>query len=140
MINTHELELPLSRTYFHDSKGVRAINVLLYSVPHLRLHLFFLGTRFVPSANYEEVQIYSLHQSHIGLKLLTASFFSRLETNVTGSQFLKEEGRGRERRRGGGGRGGGRGLACDIKVKVSHRLITAGAVGVGPTVSLAHHI
>ena len=25
MINTHELELPLSRTYFHGSEGVRAI-------------------------------------------------------------------------------------------------------------------
>ena len=30
MINTHQLELPLSRTYFHVSKGVRAIEVLLY--------------------------------------------------------------------------------------------------------------
>ena len=28
MINTHQLELPLSRTYFHGSKGVRAIEVL----------------------------------------------------------------------------------------------------------------
>ena len=34
MINTHELELPLSRTYFHGSKGVRGIEVLLYL--HLR--------------------------------------------------------------------------------------------------------
>ena len=31
MINTNELELPLSRTYFHGSKGVRAIEVLLYN-------------------------------------------------------------------------------------------------------------
>ena len=30
MINTHQLELPLSRTYFHVSKGIRAIEVLLY--------------------------------------------------------------------------------------------------------------
>ena len=30
MINTHRLEQPLSRTYFHVSKGVRAIEVLLY--------------------------------------------------------------------------------------------------------------
>ena len=30
MINTHKLELPLSRTYFHGSKGVRAIEVLQY--------------------------------------------------------------------------------------------------------------
>ena len=30
MINTHLLELPLSRTYFSGSKGVRAIEVLLY--------------------------------------------------------------------------------------------------------------
>ena len=29
MINTHYLGLPLSRTYFHGSKGVRAIEVLL---------------------------------------------------------------------------------------------------------------
>ena len=29
MLNTHKLELPLSRTYFHGSKGVRAIEVLL---------------------------------------------------------------------------------------------------------------
>ena len=30
MINTDKLELPLSRTYFHGTKGVRAIEVLLY--------------------------------------------------------------------------------------------------------------
>ena len=29
MINTHYLELPLSRTYFRGSKGVRDIEVLL---------------------------------------------------------------------------------------------------------------
>ena len=29
MINTHKLELPLARTYFHGPKGVRAIEVLL---------------------------------------------------------------------------------------------------------------
>ena len=35
MINIHWLELPLSRIYFHGSKGVRAIEVLLYAVtPH----------------------------------------------------------------------------------------------------------
>ena len=27
MSNTHKLELPLSRTYFHGSKGVRAIEI-----------------------------------------------------------------------------------------------------------------
>ena len=32
MINTHSLELPLSRTYFRGSKGIRAIEVLLFSV------------------------------------------------------------------------------------------------------------
>ena len=31
MINIYWLELPLSRTYFHGSRGVRAIEVLLYS-------------------------------------------------------------------------------------------------------------
>ena len=31
MINSHLLELPLSRTYFHSSKGVRVIEVLLYT-------------------------------------------------------------------------------------------------------------
>ena len=30
MINTHSLKLPLSRIYFHCSKGVQAIEVLLY--------------------------------------------------------------------------------------------------------------
>ena len=30
MINTHQLELSLSRTYVHGAKGVRAIEVLLY--------------------------------------------------------------------------------------------------------------
>ena len=30
MINIHYLELPLSRTSFHGSKGVRAIEVRLY--------------------------------------------------------------------------------------------------------------
>ena len=30
MISTHWLELPLSRTYFHGPKGVRAIEVRLY--------------------------------------------------------------------------------------------------------------
>ena len=32
MINTHYIELPLSRTNFHGPKGVRAIEVLLYIV------------------------------------------------------------------------------------------------------------
>ena len=32
MINTHKLELPVFRTYFHGSKGVRAIEVLLYAL------------------------------------------------------------------------------------------------------------
>ena len=40
MINTHLLELPLSRTYFHGSKGVRAIAVRLYKADcHLHLPL-----------------------------------------------------------------------------------------------------
>ena len=30
MINTHQLELPLSRTYFHSPKGVRTIELRLY--------------------------------------------------------------------------------------------------------------
>ena len=30
MINTHQLELPFSGTYYLGSKGVRAIEVLLY--------------------------------------------------------------------------------------------------------------
>ena len=30
MINYHKLEISLSRTYFHGSKGVQAIEVLLY--------------------------------------------------------------------------------------------------------------
>ena len=30
MINTHLLELPVSRTYFHGPEGFRAIEVLLY--------------------------------------------------------------------------------------------------------------
>ena len=47
MINTHYLELPLSRTYFHielplsrtyGSKGVRAIEVLLYFLSDIRSH------------------------------------------------------------------------------------------------------
>ena len=32
MINTHYLEVPLSRTYHHGPKGVRAIEFLLYIV------------------------------------------------------------------------------------------------------------
>ena len=32
MIHTHKLELPLSRTNFHGPRGVRAIEVLLYSL------------------------------------------------------------------------------------------------------------
>ena len=32
MINIHQLELPLSRTNIHGSKGVRVIEVLLYIV------------------------------------------------------------------------------------------------------------
>ena len=32
MINTHQLELPLSRTFFHGPKGVRLVEVLLYIV------------------------------------------------------------------------------------------------------------
>ena len=48
MINTHNLELPLSRTYFHDSKGVRAIEVLLYlAVPWAALLFFFLDLTLV---------------------------------------------------------------------------------------------
>ena len=33
MINPRWLELPLSRTNFHGPKGVRAIEVRLYSLP-----------------------------------------------------------------------------------------------------------
>ena len=32
MINTHTLELPMSGTNFHGPKGVRAIEVRLYSL------------------------------------------------------------------------------------------------------------
>ena len=40
MINTHYLELPLSRTYFHGSKGARATEVRLYKADcHLNLPL-----------------------------------------------------------------------------------------------------
>ena len=35
MINTHLLKLPLSRTYLHGPKGVRAIEVLLYVITNL---------------------------------------------------------------------------------------------------------
>ena len=31
MSHTHLLQLPLSQTYFHGSKGVRAIEILLYN-------------------------------------------------------------------------------------------------------------
>ena len=31
MFNIHYLELPLSRTYFHGSKGFRAIEARLYA-------------------------------------------------------------------------------------------------------------
>ena len=35
MMNTHELELPLSRTNFHGPKGVRAIEIRQYLVPNI---------------------------------------------------------------------------------------------------------
>ena len=46
MINTHKLEILLSQTYVYDSKGVRAIEVLLYweysfieySYHHIKAH------------------------------------------------------------------------------------------------------
>ena len=38
MINIHQLELPLSRTYFHGSEGVRAIEVVLYLVKRYILY------------------------------------------------------------------------------------------------------
>ena len=41
MINTHKFELPLSRTYFHGTKGVRAIEVLLYHGYTYQLEMFF---------------------------------------------------------------------------------------------------
>ena len=40
MIRTYWLEVPLSRTYFHDSKGVRAIEFLLYLVALINEKLF----------------------------------------------------------------------------------------------------
>ena len=39
MIYTHQLELPLSRTYFHGPKGVRAIEVLQYFILWLKLQV-----------------------------------------------------------------------------------------------------
>ena len=52
MINTHWLELPLSRTYFHGSIGVRAIEVLLYifaAILHIRRFVTNKLTKFMMS-------------------------------------------------------------------------------------------
>ena len=49
VINTHKLKLSMSRTHFHRSKGVRAIEVLLYSdrkVSSYRSNL--IETNFLP--------------------------------------------------------------------------------------------
>ena len=42
MINTHKLELPLSRTYFHGSKCVLATEALLY-FNHVQFDLFHVS-------------------------------------------------------------------------------------------------
>ena len=48
MINTHYFELPLSQTYFHSSKGVRAIEVLLQFVlrREMTVHMATAGNVF----------------------------------------------------------------------------------------------
>ena len=48
MINTQYLVLPLSRTYFHGSKGVPAIEVRLYNVKTLLHGTVVVGCPVLP--------------------------------------------------------------------------------------------
>ena len=75
MSTTHELELPLSRIYFHGSKGVRVIEVLLYGTFNLDLYLFDgdLGLSPVQTEEaYSTVRFGQLHRYLIPTKFLVA--------------------------------------------------------------------
>ena len=71
MINTHLLKLPLSRTYFHGPKGVRAIEVRLYS------NFFIVGIQSVK---------HSTVTSLMSLFQLTVHYMS-LDIRLCGTPF-----------------------------------------------------
>ena len=62
MMNTHLLEIPLSRTYFHGPEGVQAIEVLLHikALEEQKVLSFIVqgskseGTNGVPYSNGEQ--------------------------------------------------------------------------------------
>ena len=73
MINTHSLELLLSRTYFHGSIGVRAIEVLLYLVSgqcgylsafyFLEFNVSYQNDNVLPQPCLENKMKYKVHVS-----------------------------------------------------------------------------
>ena len=67
------LELPLSRTYFHGSKGVRAIEDLL----HINILVYTLNVNLLRSA--DSVSSYS---EHSGAEALSEHVFSFLKLNL----------------------------------------------------------
>ena len=60
MIYTHWLELPLSRTYFHSPKGVRAIEVsTVYTTPRTKFQAAtIIGT--LKSISYKNLNLAKL--------------------------------------------------------------------------------
>ena len=52
MINTHWLELPLSRTFFHSSKGARAIEVRLCSPKYYAIQM---EGNFIYKKDFEKI-------------------------------------------------------------------------------------
>ena len=76
MINTHKLELPQSRIYFHSSIGVRAIEVLLYNYTRVldnrfsQFHMFFYKIATYNDKYYGPVSIKENKFSSIGLLVI----------------------------------------------------------------------
>ena len=68
MINTHWLKLPLSRTHFQGSEGVRPIEVLLYT-----------GTANFQNFNYVKIGVYTSNKHNISVALDPHTMLSDLK-------------------------------------------------------------
>ena len=75
MINTHWLELPLSRTYFYGSKGVRAIEVLLYV--YLVTGIFFFLTKYLLNQVFDQHNINTILDHTLNNSLTPVPFIHK---------------------------------------------------------------
>ena len=80
--NVHYLKLSLSRTYFHGSKGVRAIEVLLYFGEALQF------TKLTMPTLHTQTRLYGMAMGILCMPKTTVGFITRRLTSNIGSQTL----------------------------------------------------